>query len=320
MLPAVGETLRRVLQQWKVAPKQAFAMDTAPNRERYSRKGTEDAVAAFKGLGYRVRITPEDQLEKLPRDGLLILASVYLMPDDFAQSLERFGSEGGRLVVIDGPVFAIRNASVQRVLGMKRSARYFNRLEVIRAVGRSDLVASSDVRIDLEKEKLRQEKWAEYRKAGVSELVRDVYRRAKALKPDAQVTAAVFTPLASAENVLQDWPGWLREGIIDFVIPMAYTMKNEDLAKQIDEWKSVDPRLERVVPGLSVYQRTAKGTASREPELVLSQHQLSLDRGSRGNVYFSLGNLDQAISGALVGKYYATRTAAYHPPVRKAAK
>ena len=51
---------------------------------------------------------------------------------------------------------------------------------------------------------LRRSKWPEYRKAGVTELVRDVYQRAKRAKPDAQVTAAVFSSLASAENLFQD--------------------------------------------------------------------------------------------------------------------
>ena len=314
MSPAVVETLGRMLQQWKAPQDKAFIMDTAPNRARYGREALGAAASLLQKVGYRAKITPEDRLATLPPGSLLILPSVYLIPDDFATSLERFVNNGGLLIVLDGPVFAIRNASIQRVLGMSRTGKYINRFEVIQPVGKSDLLATRETVIDLDKERLRQQKWAEYRKAGVTELVRDVYRRAKQLKPKAQVTAAVFTPLASAESVFQDWPGWLREGIIDYVIPMAYTLKNDDLAKQMKEWQTVDPKLQRIIPGLSLYKRTETKAISREPELVLSQHQLSLDHGAPGNVYFCLSHLDQPISTSLVTKYYGAKMPAYHPP------
>jgi uncharacterized lipoprotein YddW (UPF0748 family) len=320
MVPAVRHTLQRALTLWNAPRDKTFIADTAPNRARYGRNEMNNAIEAFQKQGYRATIVTEDRIAQLPRGSLLVLSGVYLIPDAVAQSLEQFVRDGGLLVVIDGPILAIRNPAVQRVLGMSRAVGFFNRFEVIEPVGKSELVAASTRTIDLGAEKARMAKWAEYRKSGVTELVRDVYRRAKAAKPAAQVTAAVFTPLASAERVFQDWPGWIREGIIDFVIPMAYTMKNEDLGRQIQEWKTVDPRLERVVPGLSVYQRTDQGTASRAPELVLSQHRLCLDQGARGNVYFSLGNFDRAISDALVVKYYRSKTPAYHPPQRNPGK
>lgn len=316
MVPAVTETVRRALVQWKTPRDQVFVADTAPNRERYGRGQTTNAAETLQSLGYRARIVPEERLATLPRGSLLVLAGVYLIPDGVAQSLEQFVRQGGLLLVLDGPVFAIRNPAVQRVLGMSRSASYFHRLEAIQPVGHSDLIPARDANIDLQQERLRMVKWAEYRKSGVSELVRDVYRRAKRTKPTAQVTAAVFTPLASADGVYQDWPGWLREGIIDYVIPMAYTLKNDDLARQIQDWKTVDPRLERVVPGLSVYRKTEHGAASRDPALVLAQHQLCLDHGARGNVYFSLGNFDPPIGDALASKYYSAKAPAYRPPPR----
>ncbi|MEN6458526.1 MAG: family 10 glycosylhydrolase [Thermoguttaceae bacterium] len=172
----------------------------------------------------------------------------------------------------------------------------------------------ANAKTDPKKETLRMTKWAEYRKSTVSALVRDVYGRAKAAKPKAQITAAVFTPLATAEDLCQDWPNWLREGIIDFVVPMAYTSDDRELARQIDEWKTIDPQLDRIVPGLSIYKRTSKAMISREPQQVLAQYQLCLDRGAHGNVYFWYGNLSQAISQALVKRYYPSKVPVYRPP------
>ena len=87
---------------------------------------------------------------------------------------------------------------MQRVLGMKGKGRYFSATQLIRATGRSALVPTSAREIDVAKERQREARWREFRAWGVTELVRDVYRRAKTLKPEAQVTAAVFTPPANA--------------------------------------------------------------------------------------------------------------------------
>lgn len=322
-LPPVAETLRRTLREWNVPPNKVFVMDTVPNRDRYGRKGTAGAVEELGKLGYRAAVTPEERLDKLPAGSLVVLADVYLVPDVFAESLERFLRAGGRLLVVDGPVLSMRSASLRRVLGMAGTAKFINRMEIIEPVGASDLVPRDDVKLDLEQEKVRAQKWAEYRKAGVTELVRDVYRRAKSLKPGAQVTAAVFTPLASAENVFQDWPGWIREGIIDYVIPMAYTPDNARLAAQLAEWKTVDPRLERIVPGLGIFTRGKEGEdyAPRDIGLILAQYRLCMDAGARGTNFFALDGtaanpvllLNEPLIGALRSGPFKTPAPAYRP-------
>jgi len=299
MPEAVVETVKRALRKWGVAGKNVFLMDTEENRAHYGKAATVRAAESFRRFGCQVKSLREDRLPGLPRASTLVLSCVYYIPPKVAKQIERFVEQGGKLIVIDGPVFSIRDKSVQRLLGMQRTGRYFNRDEIIQATGQNDLVPSGGHQIDLEQVKLRAEKWAEFRARGVTQLVRDVYRRAKALKPQAQVTAAVFTPLESAKSVYQDWPGWLREGIIDYVIPMAYTMSNDDLAEQIRQWKTVDPTLERIVPGLSIYQKTSGGNVTRPTNLILSQRRLCIDAGARGNVFFSLHQLNRPLIEAL---------------------
>ena len=316
MPPAVSETLRRALSEWGAAKDKVFVMDTAPNRERYGKGSTSAAVQLLQRLGYQAKAIKEDGLAGLPEGSTLVLCALYIIPDDIAEQIEQFVQAGGILVVIDGPVFSMTNESIQRVLGMSKTAGYFNEMVVIQATGQSDLVPSSDREIDLEKEKLRGENWAEFRKWGVTELVRDVYNRAKALKPQAQVTAAVFTPLAGAHSVFQDWPNWLQEDIIDYVIPMAYTMSNDSLAEQIEEWQGLDATLERIIPGLSIYARGEGGSTTRDIALVLSQHELCMDSGARGNLYFSLHYLNEPLTNAFRNGPYQTKIRAYRPPQR----
>jgi uncharacterized lipoprotein YddW (UPF0748 family) len=329
-LPPVVETLRRVLRQWNAPRDKVFVMDTAPNRERYGGKGTNEAAAAFRKLGCNAAIVTEDRFDKLPPGALLVLADVYLIPDAVAQSLEQFVRAGGRLVVSDGPVRSMGNAALQRVLGVRGTAKYINRLEVVQPVGASDLLLCADTKIDLEQINLRRSKWPEYRKSGVTELVRDVYHRAKRAKPTAQVTAAVFSSRASAENVFQDWPGWLRGGVVDYVVPMAYTPNNDVLTKQLQEWTTLDPRLERILPGLCIYTRVKEGDRlmQRDLQTIFTQYRMCLDQGARGTNFYSLDGtaadpvllLNEPLIAALRDGPFPEKVPAYRPPAREPSK
>jgi len=313
--PAVA-VLRRALERWGAARDRVAVADTAANRQRYGTRHRDAGAAIFRSLGCTVRIVGDEGLAKLEPADTLVLSALYIIPEAAAKQIEAFVEAGGHAVFLDGPTPSAKDRSVQRILGMGPASRYFTATTVIEPVGESELVARLKRPFDAEKEKLREAKWAEFRKWGVTELVRDVYRRAKALKPKAQVTAAVFTPLASADNALQDWPRWVREGCIDYVIPMAYTTDNAKLADQLAEWKTVDASLERIVPGLSIYQRTPQGAVTRDIPLILKQHAMCREAGAHGNNYFSLHYLSEALIAAFRDGPHAKPAAAYRPPAR----
>lgn len=76
--------------------------------------------------------------------------------------------------------------------------------------------------------------WMQWRRDQVTALVRRVYLSAIAIKPQVKLSAATITwapgPATAAEwlstaaysSVLQDWRGWMAEGILDLNVPMAY--------------------------------------------------------------------------------------------------
>jgi uncharacterized lipoprotein YddW (UPF0748 family) len=81
--------------------------------------------------------------------------------------------------------------------------------------------------------------WLQWRRDQVTSLVRKVYLNAWAMKPNVCVSAALicYDPaptlspsswLTSApySRVLQDWRGWLEEGILDLGCPMNYKTSN----------------------------------------------------------------------------------------------
>ncbi len=90
--------------------------------------------------------------------------------------------------------------------------------------------------------------WIAWRRDQVTALVRRVYTQTKAIKPNVAVTAAVVTwgrgPVTEADwqkqaayaSVLQDWRGWLQQGIVDYLLPMDYFRDSTDQATWFDTW------------------------------------------------------------------------------------
>lgn len=88
--------------------------------------------------------------------------------------------------------------------------------------------------------------WCDWRRAQVTDLVRRVYQGVEKTKPWVKVTGSVVcSQPCTAEFVdshpynllLQNWELWLREGIIDAVMPMNYKSEsNPDDAKNFRDW------------------------------------------------------------------------------------
>jgi uncharacterized lipoprotein YddW (UPF0748 family) len=79
------------------------------------------------------------------------------------------------------------------------------------------------------------EKFADFQREQITELVGQIYRAVKRRKPHVTVSAAVF---ANDENAytrrFQDWRRWLSMGILDVACPMAYSIDTAVFKKQIE--------------------------------------------------------------------------------------
>jgi hypothetical protein len=266
-------------------------------------------------LGYKPqRLSPEKGIGGLKPTDVLMLTCVYALDADEATALEAFVRAGGHVVFVDGPVFGIRHEALQRATGLARSGGYFSDQHVIAAVGESELVQRRQGQVDVAKYQDTLAKWAQFQRDNVTALVRDVYGEAKQIKPEAQVTAAVFYNRRAADGVHQDWYAWLREGIIDYVIPMAYTMNDADLSAALAEWQQADPRLERIIPGLSIYMRTDGGSVSRPADVVLRQTDLCVQAGAVGTCYFAVNYLSDELTKAMAEGPFREAATPYRPP------
>jgi uncharacterized lipoprotein YddW (UPF0748 family) len=80
-----------------------------------------------------------------------------------------------------------------------------------------------------------KDKFADFQREQITNLVEHIYRSVKRRHPAVVVSAAVF---ANDENAytrrFQDWRRWLKMGILDVVCPMAYSTDTEVFRKQIE--------------------------------------------------------------------------------------
>lgn len=68
------------------------------------------------------------------------------------------------------------------------------------------------------------DRWDEWRRERVSEVVLRVASAARGAKPGIETSAAVWAFAdRSYLSLYQDWRGWLEDGLLDFAVPMAYT-------------------------------------------------------------------------------------------------
>lgn len=112
--------------------------------------------------------------------------------------------------------------------------------------------------------------WAQWRRERVTELVRRLYIRIKAINWRVQVSAATITwggagtddwsRSVAYSRVYQDWRAWLNEGIIDFAVPMHYFVEGSNQQRAWYNswlaWDRVNTGRRAIVAGVGAWQNT----------------------------------------------------------------
>jgi uncharacterized lipoprotein YddW (UPF0748 family) len=93
--------------------------------------------------------------------------------------------------------------------------------------------------------------WQQFRRDQVTALVRKVWLNARATKPGVKISADTITwapgPTSVAgwlsasgayTDVLQDWRGWMEEGILDLNVPMAYFDQSGSYTRDWTNWNN----------------------------------------------------------------------------------
>ena len=129
--------------------------------------------------------------------------------------------------------------------------------------------------------------------AAITSLLREAAALARELAPAAAISAAVFPTPAAATTVNQDWPAWIKEGLVDFVTPMIYEDDPDAFRAALAQCLAAAPA-DRLVAGIGTGADEAQVDAAAFRDEVAAAAAAHL----RGVAFFAL---DDALLELLSG-------------------
>jgi len=130
--------------------------------------------------------------------------------------------------------------------------------------------------------------WDAWRRDKVTELVAQIGDATSAARPGLLLSAAVISYVDRAYlSLSQDWRRWLEDGLIDFAVPMVYTLDDRLFRYQVEAFgRGADA--DRVWAGVGVW------LFAKKPERALGQVAAARASGVAGDVLFSYDSLVDA--------------------------
>lgn len=126
--------------------------------------------------------------------------------------------------------------------------------------------------------------YRQWRAQQITRLVQAVSTEAHDIKPDIEVSAAVFNNYPRCvESVGQDWLAWVEDGSLDFICPMDYT-------SDFERFRSlVSTQLERVAGRIPLYPGigATAGASALSSDGVIAQILIARRQGATGFVVFN---------------------------------
>ncbi len=125
--------------------------------------------------------------------------------------------------------------------------------------------------------------YTEWRVQQITRLVRLLHKRARELKPDIKISAAVFGGYpACVTSIGQDWVAWAKAGYLDFVCPMNYTEDTTYFTDLLENQLALLPKGFTIYPGIGATATNSLLTA----DAVVGQIYLARFLGASGWTIF----------------------------------
>ena len=102
-------------------------------------------------------------------------------------------------------------------------------------------------------------RWNNFKRKAVTSLVKDTRALVDEVRPNCIISAAVKPNLYVArERYFQEWNVWLAAGYLDWVVPMNYSSKKREFARNIDVINDNFPKKyrEKIIMGIALYNQT----------------------------------------------------------------
>jgi uncharacterized lipoprotein YddW (UPF0748 family) len=126
------------------------------------------------------------------------------------------------------------------------------------------------------------DQWQSWRRGLITSLADDISRECHRIKPQISVSLAAWPDLNEAHNsVAQEWPLWIKKGILDFICPMDYTKSRDDLVNN-----QLPGQLEQVRGAIPLYAGLGAFVMD-SPGQLMDQIQAARDSGVDGFLAFA---------------------------------
>jgi uncharacterized lipoprotein YddW (UPF0748 family) len=109
-------------------------------------------------------------------------------------------------------------------------------------------------------------RWNNFKRKAVTSLVKDTRALVNEVRPDCIISAAVKPNLYVArERYFQEWNVWLAAGYLDWVVPMNYSAKKREFARNIDVINDNFPKKyrEKIIMGIALHNQTPSEAAEK---------------------------------------------------------
>lgn len=136
-----------------------------------------------------------------------------------------------------------------------------------------------------------EEDWIAWQREAIGDIVRRTAEGVREVRPGAIMSAAVFANMRGGAIQGQDPAAWARAGWLDLVIPMDYAMQTVQVRAHERQFLEALDDDDKLVTGLSLYQRGGNEVSSRPPELVRDQIELVRTMGIHGYCLFAFSHL-----------------------------
>ena len=138
-----------------------------------------------------------------------------------------------------------------------------------------------------------QDSYIAWRSSQMTDFVRSAHHIIKKLKPDIQVSVAVYPDYPACKKTLgQDWALWLKKGYVDFVCPMNYVPDMASFRMLLRRQLKLPQAKYRIFPGIGV---TTSRCRLRADE-VIDRINCVREEGAMGFILFDLNrNLENEI-------------------------
>ncbi|WP_373551694.1 glycoside hydrolase family 10 protein [Haliscomenobacter sp.] len=136
--------------------------------------------------------------------------------------------------------------------------------------------------------------WIQWRAKRLNTFGKDLYQSVKAAKPNVLVSMAPSIYPSSLQENLQDWPTWLREGYVDYIVVQLYRDKLDEYEKILRETiQQVGVKKDHLYAGVLIGLEDGYRV---KPELLKGMLELNQKYDLPGEVFFYYGGVSKQLA------------------------